>query len=33
MYLDLDKVKNYDKQRLIESLEKVAARLKDKVIM
>jgi adenylate cyclase len=33
MYLDLDKVKNYDKQRLIESLEKVTARLKDKVIM
>jgi adenylate cyclase len=33
MYLDLDKVKNYDKQRLIESLEKAAARLKDKVIV
>ncbi len=33
MYLDLDKVKNYDKQRLIESLEKAATRLKDKVIV
>ena len=33
MYLDLDKIKNYDKQRLIESLEKAAARLKDKVIV
>ncbi|MBK8187367.1 MAG: adenylate/guanylate cyclase domain-containing protein [Cellvibrio sp.] len=33
MYLDLDKVKNYDKQRLIEAMEKATARLKDKVIV
>ncbi|ACE84470.1 adenylate/guanylate cyclase domain-containing protein [Cellvibrio japonicus] len=33
MYLDMDKVRNYDKQRVIESLEKAAARLKDKVIV
>lgn len=33
MYLDLDKIKNYDKQRLIESLEKATSRLKDKVIV
>ncbi len=33
MYLDLDKVRNYDKQKVIESLEKAAERLKDKVII
>lgn len=33
MYLDMDKVRNYDKQKVIESLEKAANRLKDKVIL
>ena len=33
MYLDMDKVRNYDKQKVIESLEKAAARLRDKVIV
>ena len=33
MYLDMDKIKNYDKQKVIESLEKAATRLKDKVIV
>lgn len=33
MYLDMDKVRNYDKQKVIESLEKAANRLKDKVIV
>lgn len=33
MYLDLDKVKNYDKERVLEALEKASSRLKDKVIM
>lgn len=33
MYLDLEKVRNYDKQKVIESLEKAAERLKDKVII
>jgi adenylate cyclase len=33
MYLDMDKVRNYDKQKVIESLEKAASRLKDKVIL
>jgi adenylate cyclase len=33
MYLDLEKVRNYDKQKVIESLEKATARLKDKVII
>ncbi|WP_331351624.1 adenylate/guanylate cyclase domain-containing protein [Cellvibrio sp. UBA7671] len=33
MYLDMDKVRNYDKQKVIESLEKAASRLKDKVIV
>lgn len=33
MYLDLEKVRNYDKQKVIESLEKAAERLKDKVIV
>lgn len=33
MYLDMDKVRNYDKQKVIETLEKAASRLKDKVIL
>lgn len=33
MYLDMEKVRNYDKQKVIESLEKAANRLKDKVIV
>lgn len=33
MYLDMDKVRNYDKQKVIETLEKAANRLKDKVIV
>ncbi|EIK44703.1 putative adenylate cyclase [Cellvibrio sp. BR] len=33
MYLDMDKVRNYDKQKVIETLEKAASRLKDKVIV
>jgi adenylate cyclase len=33
MYLDLDKVRNYDKEKVIESLEKAAERLRDKVIV
>lgn len=33
MYLDLDKVRNYDKEKVIESLQKAAERLRDKVIM
>ncbi len=33
MYLDLDKVKNYDKQKVIESLNRAAEKLKDKVIV
>lgn len=33
MYLDLDKVRNYDKQKIIESLDKVTARLRDKTII
>ncbi len=32
MYLDLDKVRNYDKQKIIESLEKTVSRLRDKHI-
>lgn len=31
MHLDLDKIRNYDKQRLVETLQRVAQRLKDKV--
>jgi adenylate cyclase len=33
MYLDMEKVRNYDKQKVIEALEKAANRLKDKVIV
>ena len=33
MYLDLDKIRNYDKEKVIESLEKAAERLRDKVIV
>lgn len=33
MYLDMDKVKNYDKQKVLDALEQAAARLKDKIIM
>lgn len=33
MYLDLDKVRNYDKQKVMESLQKAAERLRDKVIV
>jgi hypothetical protein len=32
MYLDLDKVKNYDQERLIKALLTAAQRLKNKVI-
>lgn len=33
MYLDMDKIRNYDKEKVIASLEKAAERLKDKVII
>ena len=33
MYLDLDKIRNYDKEKVIDSLEKAAERLRDKVIV
>lgn len=33
MYLDLEKVRNYDKQKVIESLEKAAEKLREKVIV
>lgn len=33
MYLDMDKIRNYDKEKVIESLEKAAERLRDKVII
>lgn len=33
MYLDMDKIRNYDKEKVIESLEKAAERLRDKVIV
>jgi len=33
MYLDMDKVRNYDKERVIEALEKAAERLRDKIII
>ena len=33
MYLDLDKIRNYDKEKVIDSLEKAADRLRDKVIV
>src|SRR5690606_15701491 len=33
MYLDLEKIRNYDKERVLESLEKAAEQLKDKIIV
>ena len=33
MYLDIEKIRNYDKEKVIESLEKAAVRLRDKVII
>lgn len=33
MYLDTEKVRNYDKQKVIETLEKATSRLKDKIII
>lgn len=33
MYLDVEKIRNYDKQKVIESLDRAAARLRDKVIV
>jgi hypothetical protein len=33
MYLDLEKVRNYDKQKVVEALEKAAEKLRDKVIV
>jgi class 3 adenylate cyclase len=33
MYLDMDKIRNYDKEKVIQSLEKAAERLRDKVIV
>jgi len=33
MYLDMDKIRNYDKEKVIESLEKAAEKLRDKVII
>jgi len=33
MYLDTEKIRNYDKEKVIESLEKAAARLRDKIIV
>ena len=33
MYLDMDKIRNYDKEKVIESLEKAAEKLRDKVIV
>lgn len=32
MHMDLDKIRNYDKERVVESLEKIVERLKDKII-
>jgi len=32
MYLDIEKIRNYDKEKVIDSLEKAAGRLRDKVI-
>ncbi len=32
MHLDLEKVKNYDKERVVETLEQAASKLRDKVI-
>lgn len=33
MYLDLEKIRNYDKERVLESLERAAEQLKDKIIV
>lgn len=33
MYLDLDKVRNYDKEQVLTALKKAAEKLKDKVIV
>jgi class 3 adenylate cyclase len=33
MHLDVDKIRNYDKEKVIESLEKAAERLREKVIV
>jgi hypothetical protein len=33
MYLDLEKVRNYDKQKVVEALEKAAEKLREKVIV
>ncbi len=33
MYMDMDKIRNYDKEKVIESLEKAAEKLRDKVIV
>ncbi len=33
MHLDLDKVRNYDKEKVVEALERAAAKLRDKVIV
>ncbi len=33
MYLDLEKIRNYDKEKVIESLEKAASKLREKVII
>lgn len=33
MHLDIDKIRNYDKEKVIETLEKAAGRLRDKVIV
>jgi len=33
MYLDVDKIRNYDKQKVIESLQRAAERLKDQIIV
>jgi len=33
MYLDIEKIRNYDKEKVIDSLEKAAERLRDKVIL
>jgi len=32
MHLDIAKIRNYDKTRIIESLERVAERVRDKII-
>lgn len=33
MHLDLDKIRNYDKERVLQTLEKAATTLKSKVII